>query len=190
LPAQLPAAIANAPLDSFRWNQRNDITIAGALPLLHDCVGYLHGRRDVMPGWPNLLQRQKPLSAAKCSRIWYEVFLFAQPKALSRVCKLLPDVERNDTTLDKFTKYTIGTMYASYAAAQHRFCQHTQLLELLYSSAMGGSVSFKSSSQTAVVEHVASKQPRPCCSTSSVTFGHLRPCPLLHLLVVSFYAFK
>lgn len=58
---------------------------------------------------------------------------FVQLRALSRVCKLsLDDIEPNDEDQDKlFTQYTINTVYASYAAAQHRLRQYSQLMTLL-----------------------------------------------------------
>ncbi|KAG1725746.1 hypothetical protein EDB19DRAFT_1914938 [Suillus lakei] len=101
-------------------------------PLPHDYVGSPHGRRYAMPEEPNPSSKTE---TAERNRELQDLIrgspCFAEPQALSLVCKLSPDVEQVEQ--DKFTntKYTIDTVYASYTAAQHRFRQYAKLLELL-----------------------------------------------------------
>lgn len=41
------------------------------------------------------------------------------------------DIEDDEQANELFTRYTIDTVYASYAAAQNRVRQYTQLLQIL-----------------------------------------------------------
>ncbi|KAG2739891.1 hypothetical protein P692DRAFT_20342071 [Suillus brevipes Sb2] len=41
------------------------------------------------------------------------------------------DIEEDEHANELFTRYTIDTVYASYAAAQNRLRQYTQLLQIL-----------------------------------------------------------
>ncbi|KAG1766257.1 CHAT domain-containing protein [Suillus occidentalis] len=62
-----------------------------------------------------------------------QAYLLTEPQALSGVHKMaLDDIESNEDDQDRlFTEYTINTVHASYAAAQSRVRQYTQLLALL-----------------------------------------------------------
>jgi len=41
------------------------------------------------------------------------------------------NIEVDDQANELFTRYTIDTVYASFAAAENQVCQYTQLLHIL-----------------------------------------------------------
>jgi hypothetical protein len=76
----------------------------------------------------------KILSAKmKYKRIWYGDIYFIYPQALNSLMQMSLDVVNSEDDRQDllFAQLSVDTVYASYAAAQNRVRQYTQLLALL-----------------------------------------------------------